>query len=131
MIEWLAAQPFSNGRIGQTGGSAGAQTSTLVATRRPPHLRAIVGLTAADNLYSDSRYKGGVFMAWGPAWAVLAGGASAGGVNPAVVTAQFVQHNLDDPYWQQMSPSSEFSSLTIPSTAPADCDAPDSYRTAA
>jgi len=114
MIEWLAAQPFSNGWIGQTGGSAGAQTSTLVATRRPPHLRAIVSLTAADNLYSDSRYKGGVFMAWGPAWAFLAGGLSAGGVNPAVVTAQFVAHKLDDPYWQQMSPSSEFSSLTIP-----------------
>lgn len=114
MIEWLAAQPFSNGSIGQTGGSAGAVTSTLVAAMHPPHLKAIVSLTAPDNMYSDSRYKGGALVAWGPAWAVAAGGLSGGGANPALILAQFKLHPNDDAYWQQQSPSSSFDSLTIP-----------------
>lgn len=114
MIEWLAHQPYSDGLIGQYGGSAGAQTSTLVATLRPPNLRAIVALTTASNMYSDSRYKGGVFEAWGPAWAGIAGALSAGGANPALITAQYLRHSLDDAYWQQQSPSSNYKAITIP-----------------
>jgi predicted acyl esterase len=114
MIEWLAAQPFSNGMIGQTGGSAGAVTSTLVATLRPPHLRAIVPLTAPDDMYLNSRYKGGALVAWGPAWAVANGALSAGGGNPAVVIAQFLQHPNEDSYWSQQSPDSSFGTLGIP-----------------
>jgi predicted acyl esterase len=114
MIEWLAAQPFSDGMIGQTGGSAGAVTSTLVATLRPPHLRAIVPLTAPDDMYLNSRYKGGALVAWGPAWAVANGALSAGGGDPAIVIAQFLQHPNEDSYWSQQSPDSSFGTLKIP-----------------
>jgi predicted acyl esterase len=114
MIEWLAAQPFSNGRIGQTGGSAGAQTSTLVAALNPPHLLAIVSITAADNMYSDSRYKGGAFVAWGPDWAALCGALSYGGCNTALIDSQYAANPLDNAYWQQQSVDNTASTLKVP-----------------
>ena len=40
-IEWIAAQPWSNGRIGMVGSSHGANVQTIAALHRPPHLSAL------------------------------------------------------------------------------------------
>lgn len=40
-IEWIAAQPWSNGRVGMVGSSHGAMTQTTAALENPPHLAAI------------------------------------------------------------------------------------------
>jgi putative CocE/NonD family hydrolase len=40
-VEWCAAQPWSNGRVGMFGSSAVAYTQLLAALARPPHLVAI------------------------------------------------------------------------------------------
>ncbi|MBF8289912.1 MAG: peptidase [Chloroflexi bacterium] len=42
VVEWLAAQPWCNGRVGMWGISYGGFTSIQVAALRPPHLAAIV-----------------------------------------------------------------------------------------
>jgi putative CocE/NonD family hydrolase len=41
-IEWLAAQPFSNGRIGTWGRSYAAHTQADAAKLNPPHLKAMI-----------------------------------------------------------------------------------------
>src|SRR5919198_1035339 len=40
-IEWIAAQPWSNGRVGMVGSSHPAIMQTHLALYRPPHLAAI------------------------------------------------------------------------------------------
>ena len=60
ITEWLASQPWSNGRIGMVGSSYEATDQLMTAARRPPHLRAIVPAMATFDLY-DLAYPGGVF----------------------------------------------------------------------
>jgi putative CocE/NonD family hydrolase len=40
-VEWIAARPWSNGRVGMVGSSHGAMVQTTAALKRPPHLTAI------------------------------------------------------------------------------------------
>ncbi|MCI0844859.1 MAG: CocE/NonD family hydrolase, partial [Chloroflexi bacterium] len=40
-VEWAAAQPWSNGKVGMYGASYVGATQWLAATSRPPHLKAI------------------------------------------------------------------------------------------
>ena len=48
-IEWLAAQPWSNGNIGTIGGSYPGCIQWLAALEQPPHLRAmIVAVSPSD-----------------------------------------------------------------------------------
>nr|WP_257818271.1 CocE/NonD family hydrolase [Phenylobacterium sp. J367] len=58
-VEWVAAQPWSNGKVGMTGGSALGITANSAAMANPPHLvTAYVVVAPADRLtYS---YPGGV-----------------------------------------------------------------------
>ena len=59
-VEWLAAQPWSNGNVGMWGISYGGFTSIQVAMLRPPHLKAIVPVMATDDRYlTDVHYIGG------------------------------------------------------------------------
>ena len=41
VIEWIAAQPWSNGKVGMMGPSAYSMSQAAVAPLRPPHLTAI------------------------------------------------------------------------------------------
>ncbi len=60
VVEWLASQPFCDGRIGQLGESYGGQTTYGAAVERPPHLRAIAPMQSPANLYDDVIYPGGI-----------------------------------------------------------------------
>lgn len=58
-VEWAGTQPWSNGKVGMTGGSALGITANSAAMANPPHLKAAYVVVApADRLtYS---YPGGV-----------------------------------------------------------------------
>jgi predicted acyl esterase len=58
-IEGLAAQPWSNGKVGITGGSAMGITSNLAAISAPPHLKAAYVIVAPNETFRTS-YLGGV-----------------------------------------------------------------------
>ena len=60
-VEWIAAQTFSNGKIGIFGTSAPGITSNLAAASAPPHLTAAYVTVAPDSLFYRSRFVGGVF----------------------------------------------------------------------
>lgn len=60
-VEWIAAQPFSDGKIGIFGTSAPGITSNLAAASAPPHLTAAYVTVAPDSLFYRSRFVGGVF----------------------------------------------------------------------
>ncbi len=50
-VEWIAAQDFSNGKVGIFGTSAPGITSNLAAASAPPHLTAAYVTVAPDSLF--------------------------------------------------------------------------------
>jgi uncharacterized protein len=59
-IEWAAAQPWSDGKVGIQGHSYGGITGWLVTATQPPHLKAVALSGLIDDLYKGITYMGGV-----------------------------------------------------------------------
>lgn len=60
LIEWLAAQDFCTGKVGQLGLSYGGHTTLLTAVHQPPHLAAIIPMQAISDWYQNTIYRGGI-----------------------------------------------------------------------
>jgi predicted acyl esterase len=60
-VEWVAAQPFSNGRVGISGASALGIHSNLAAAAAPPSLVAAFVVVAPASVFYQGRFIGGVF----------------------------------------------------------------------
>ncbi len=58
-IEWIARQPWCNGRIGTVGPSAMGATQNLTLPAQPPHLRAAFVIVAWADIYEHASYWGG------------------------------------------------------------------------
>jgi predicted acyl esterase len=68
-VEWVAAQPFSNGRVGISGTSALGIHSNLAAAAAPPHLVAAFVVVAPASVFYQGRFIGGAFKrADGAGW---------------------------------------------------------------
>jgi uncharacterized protein len=52
-IDWIADQPWCNGRIGMSGSSAGATTTLAAASRRHPALKAFWSQVGGSSIYDD------------------------------------------------------------------------------
>lgn len=59
-VEWLAAQPWSNGKVGLWGVSGPAVGALLTAGAQPPHLAAVVAKSSYADMYRDIITAGGV-----------------------------------------------------------------------
>jgi putative CocE/NonD family hydrolase len=57
-LEWIAGQPWSNGKVGVSGSSAGATTTFAAASTRHPSLRAFFAQAGASSIYDDVVYEG-------------------------------------------------------------------------
>ena len=74
-VEWIARQPWSNGKVGTMGTSYMSWTQTSLAVQNPPHLSAMFPNQGNWNAHTSSVRQGGAFeMRW-LAWAFW-GGAS-------------------------------------------------------
>jgi predicted acyl esterase len=60
-LEWIARQPWCNGSIATTGGSALGITQTMMAPGAPASLKAQFVVVAFDDMYSQGQYEGGVW----------------------------------------------------------------------
>ena len=63
-VEWTAALPFSNGKVGMMGASYVGATQMLAALAQPPHLAAIAPNMTASNYHDGWTYQGGAFEQW-------------------------------------------------------------------
>ncbi|MBI3097432.1 MAG: CocE/NonD family hydrolase [Planctomycetes bacterium] len=61
-VEWIAGQPWSDGKVGTWGGSALGKQQFDTAAERPPHLVCCVPLIAAMGQCYESYYEGGVLL---------------------------------------------------------------------
>ena len=59
-VEWVAALPYVDGKVGMYGGSYLATTQLLAASTAPPHLVAIAPSSSYSSRY-DMVYQGGAF----------------------------------------------------------------------
>ncbi|WP_129789178.1 CocE/NonD family hydrolase [Promicromonospora panici] len=59
LISWVAAWPWSNGRVGAYGTSYEGQAAELVARLRNPHLVAVAALFSPNDPYRQLFYPGG------------------------------------------------------------------------
>jgi uncharacterized protein len=60
-VEWAAALPGSNGKVGMYGSSYVGATQWLAAVGRPPHLVTIAPANTASDYYDGWTYEGGEF----------------------------------------------------------------------
>ncbi len=63
-VEWAAAQPWSNGKVGMFGGSYVGATQMLAASAAPPHLTAIFPYVTASEYYEGWTYQSGALAEW-------------------------------------------------------------------
>ena len=63
-VEWAAALPYSNGKVGMWGGSYVGATQMLTAIAHPPHLAGICPVVTASNYHDGWTYQGGALEQW-------------------------------------------------------------------
>ena len=61
-VEWIAAQPWCDGRVAMDGHSYLAMAQMAAAAATPPHLAAIMPQVPSARFFRESPYFGGVFM---------------------------------------------------------------------
>jgi len=61
-VKWILAQPWCNGKIATTGGSALGITQNMLAAANPPGVAAQHISFAADSLYHHAAYPGGALQ---------------------------------------------------------------------
>ncbi|MFN0180590.1 MAG: CocE/NonD family hydrolase [Gemmatimonadales bacterium] len=68
-IEWVARQPWSNGRVGTDGGSYLGTVQWLAAREQPPHLACIAPTASSGRIFDEIPYLGGAFrLDWALPW---------------------------------------------------------------
>ena len=63
-VEWAAALPYADGKVGMFGGSYVGATQMLTAISAPPHLAGIFPDVTASNYHENWTYQGGAFEQW-------------------------------------------------------------------
>lgn len=66
LVEWLASQPWSAGRVGMYGGSYDGTMTIGTAILNPPHLVTIVPVSSMTSQYSYFNYDGVPYYLKGP-----------------------------------------------------------------
>ncbi|MBI5526198.1 MAG: CocE/NonD family hydrolase [Deltaproteobacteria bacterium] len=61
LVEWIAAQPWSDGNVGMYGVSALGRVQYWTAAEQPPHLKAAVPIFGHMNHFYENFFPGGVF----------------------------------------------------------------------
>jgi putative CocE/NonD family hydrolase len=142
-VEWAAALPYSNGKVGMFGGSYVGATQYLAAIAKPPHLAGICPTVTASNYHDGWTYQGGAFEQWfNESWStglamntmrrrVEQGGDAIGGTKTlpladyAVLGApsatgiapyftDWLAHPNFDAYWKQWSIEDHYGQIQVP-----------------
>ncbi|MCB2109951.1 MAG: CocE/NonD family hydrolase [Defluviimonas sp.] len=121
VIDWIAAQPWSNGRVGMMGISWGGFNSLQVAALAPEPLKAIVTLCSTVDRYADDiHYKGGCLLNENLGWGATMWAYSSRPPDPALrqgwhemwqerlaaepfLPALWLRHQNRDAYWKHGS----------------------------
>lgn len=133
VLDWIVAQPWSDGRVGLTGGSYMGITSLYAAASGHPAVEAVFATVPMADGYRDIVFGGGqVNASFIPLWMGLVTGLSiAAASDPEVIaehllaTTEFQLPTLadsvagggtvyDGPFWRQRSPIERVDDIDVP-----------------
>ena len=144
VVEWLAKQPYCNGKISMWGGSYAGYDQWATAKEFPPHLATIVpvaapyagvdfpmqhnifapydlqwlfftsGQTSQDKIFGDSAFWNDKNRRWLESGAPFKEFDAQVGA-PSAIFQRWVQHPHPDAFWDSYNPTSEqYARLTLP-----------------
>ena len=133
-VDWAAAQPFSNGRVGLWGYSYPGITAARIAATRPASLRAVVPAAIFNDAYRDVVAPGGILASQDAALLPFVAGQAAArprqGTDPAVafeellntattpgnvlIVAEAGTHTFYDDYWKERALDGEIEKIEVP-----------------
>jgi putative CocE/NonD family hydrolase len=64
VIDWIVAQPWSNGKVGTFGTSYDGTTAEFLVTNGHPALKAAAPRFSLFDAYTDIAYPGGIHLSW-------------------------------------------------------------------
>ena len=107
-VEWIAAQKWSNGKVGGWGISAPGIALNMTAPSRPPHLTCCYVGVAFSNMYTQSAYQGGAFRK--------------GLLEDWLAQSKFTPKNLElfrahpnyDDFWKALDPERVAAQVNVP-----------------
>ena len=133
LVEYLGTQPWSNGKVGMSGGSYLGIMQYLVAEQDPPHLAAIVPDEALADVYNDAAYPGGILsLSFDSQYLAVQGGPglltpnTSPSMLPGTIGAKldqaegrsiafdYLNHNYDDSFYWERSPITLVNKITVP-----------------
>ena len=137
VIEWIARQAWSNGKVGMIGKSYPGITQLFVAEQQPPHLVAIAPGHTYGDIYRDVAFPGGIFnysfaALWSfiaqpyPSYSAAFNGVTAGDQTcaqnqanrpqniPKNAFLQALQHQWDDALIRERSPIYDIDKINVP-----------------
>ncbi|MEO1650170.1 MAG: CocE/NonD family hydrolase, partial [Pseudomonadota bacterium] len=121
VVEWAAAQPWCNGRVGMMGISWGGFNGLQVAAMAPDPLRAVITLcSTVDRFADDIHYKGGCLLNENLGWGATMWSYSSRAPDPALrpdwremwldrlehepfLPSTWLRHQSRDAYWRHGS----------------------------
>ncbi|UCD30258.1 MAG: CocE/NonD family hydrolase [Planctomycetota bacterium] len=107
-IEWIASQPWCNGKVGTCGGSALGITQVMTAGASPPHLKCQLIQVACGSMYHHAVYQGGAFRK-----ALVEDWLSNNRFSP-VCMETLLAHPCYDDYWRMMDAGTRSSEIDVP-----------------
>ena len=144
IVEWLARQPYCDGRVALWGGSYSGYTQWAIAKELPPHLATIVpvaapfrgvdspmranvfspysmqwllflsGRTLQDKVFADRAFWSRTFKRWYDLGAPFAELDTFLG-HPSAIFQEWILHPCQDGYWDSYNPTAEqYARLSIP-----------------
>ena len=122
VIEWIAAQSWSNGKIGGIGQSYYAGSQWCMAAERPPHLTCIAPYDGHCDFYRGWFYPGGIQSNFASVWwngsvrlaNKFPANGQAGRDMPVDLPYELLQHPTIDAYWQERSIVAQLRDVDIP-----------------
>ena len=133
ILEWLAEQPWCNGRVGIFGISWGGFNALQIAARKPPELGAIITVCSTDDRYRDDiHHMGGCLLGDNLSWASTMFDYNALPPDPEIVgerwremwferlrgsglwLAKWLKHQRRDAYWRHGSICEDYSDVEVP-----------------
>jgi putative CocE/NonD family hydrolase len=133
VIEWIAAQPWCNGKVATMGISWGGITGLQLAQRAHPALKTIIVLGATDQrYYDDAGYYLGCMVGQTLGWAAIMFGYNTRPPDPELVgqnwktlwlerlentphyLERWFEHQHNDDYWLNNSVDTDYDAIRIP-----------------
>ncbi|MDH3856676.1 MAG: CocE/NonD family hydrolase [Gammaproteobacteria bacterium] len=133
VIEWIAAQPWCNGKVATMGISWGGITGLQLAQRAPSALKTIIVLGATDQrYYDDAGYYLGCMVGQTLGWAAIMFGYNTRPPDPELVGQnwktlwlerlentphyldRWFEHQHNDDYWLNNSVDTDYDAIKIP-----------------